>query len=391
MNAFEISEYRVRLEGVRNLMLESGIDVLLVINEGNICYLTGYEGFSETAPQAAVVTLDEDPYLILREMDVRCAEATCWLPTEHLLGYDESYIGSDRNGWTFIGDFTKLKAGPVGRIAAELTPLGRNLGLSAIGYVKLVEVVGEVRDASKLVAQQKLVKSEQEIAYISAAAEIADTAMLAGIEKIAVGTRQSDVAAAVTAALISGTKDNPGSPSFLLPPWMPVGPVGGFPNAPHLKWSDDVYAEGQQTNFELAGFRRRYGCAVARTAFLGTPSARLKELHQGVVEGWTAAVDTMRPGATCSDVAQAFSKAIVPYRIKKESRIGYSLGVDWSDGGASLAIHDHTVLRPNMTFHVLIGIFEPSEGYNFSESVRVAENGAKSFSTLPRSLFEIPA
>jgi ectoine hydrolase len=391
--AFETTEYRSRLDSVRRLMAESGLDALLVINEGNMNYLTGYEGYSESAPQAVLVTLDDDPYIILRDMDVRCAEGSCWLPQERLIGYDESYIGTaDRSGWDAVGEFVKTKIAATARIGAELSRVGRNGGLTAEGYLRLLGALGidQLQDATRIVPTCKQVKSERELAYITEAAAIVDQAMLAGVDKIGVGVRQSDVAATIMSNLIAGTETIPGGPSFSTP-WMTVGPVGGFANAPHLKWTDEVYKAGQQTNLELGAYRRRYACCLARTAFLGTPSTRLKDIHKGVVEGWLAAIDSIRPGVACSDVAQAFGTAIQPFGIKKASRIGYSLGVDWMDGGPSLAANDQTEIVTNMTFHVLIGIWNQGEGYSFSETVRVTEDGAKSLSNVPRALFEISA
>lgn len=391
MQVFETSEYRARVDGVRSLMSTAGLDALLVLNEGNIAYLTGYGGFSDYVPQATLVTLEEDPYLILREQDVRCAEATCWLPQERLVGYPESFIGTtERHPWTAIGEFVKGKVAASARIGAEFSgPRGRELGVA--DYARLVQALGaEVHDGSGLVQQRKRVKSDRELAYMSEAAVIVDRAMLATIDKIAVGTRECDVAATMTSALISGTETIPGGP---VPrgPWMNIGPVGGYANAPHLKWGDGVYAAGQQTNLEIGAFRHRYTTALARTAYLGSPSARLREISKGVIEGWHAGFDAIRPGATCSEVAQAVGAALKPYGIKKESRCGYSIGMDWSDGGASLATHDHTELVPNMTFHLLVGIWNRDEGYNFSETVRVTDDGVQSLSSVPRILFERPA
>lgn len=397
MQAFETSEYRTRLDGIRGLMSDAGLDAFLVLNEGNLSYLTGYNGFSDYVPQAALVTLDEDPYLILREQDVQNTPGTVWLPEDRVLGYDESRIGGSERGatehhpWSEIGEFVKGKIGTAGRIGAEFTAQrGRELGV--IDHARLVDALGAqgLRDCSGLVQQIKRVKSERELAYMAEAATIVDRAMLAGIDKIAVGARQCDVAATLTAALISGTETIPGGP-FHKTPWMQVGPVGGFANGPHLKWTDDSYAAGQQTNIEIGAFRHRYCCALARTAFLGTPSPRLKEISRGVIEAWHAAFDAIRPGARCSDVARAVSAVLKPYGIKKESRCGYSLGIDWQDGGASLATNDETEIVPNMTFHLLIGIWNHDESYNFSETVRVTDDGVSTLSDVPRTLFEIPA
>ncbi|TGR14165.1 ectoine hydrolase DoeA, partial [Mesorhizobium sp. M8A.F.Ca.ET.202.01.1.1] len=75
--AFTPEEYRERTRRLRQRMAERGIDTLLVLNESNMNYLTGYEGYSDYVPQLALVCQDEeDPWLILREIDTFCATPT---------------------------------------------------------------------------------------------------------------------------------------------------------------------------------------------------------------------------------------------------------------------------------------------------------------------------
>lgn len=396
MQAFEACEYRERLNNVRTLMSEARLDALVVLSESNLCYLTGYEAFSTYTPQAALVTLDDDPYLIERQVDLQNNPGLVWLPESHQHGYSETSVGSRAHGspWTSIGDFIKGKVTPSARIGVEYAPEGMVPNtFGVLAHRHLAEALGEreLLDASGLIAQCKRVKSDRELEHMMDAAAIADQAMLAGISKIAVGTRQADVFATVTSALISGTESTPGG-AMNTTPWMHVGPVGGFATAPHLKWSDAVYEAGQQTNLELGAWRHRYASCLARTIFLGTPSPRLKEISKGVIEAWHAAFDAIRPGALCSDVARTVGALLEPYGIRKDTRCGYSVGLDWIDGGASLALNDDTEIVPNMTFHLLLGVWNPNEGYNFSETVRGTADGAATLSSnVPRELFEIPA
>ena len=93
--AFEASEYRGRVRWVSEAMERAGIDTLVVFAEGNICYLTGYEGFSDYVPQVAVLRAgDRDVTLILREMDIYCAYPTVYLDHGRIESYPESYIGT---------------------------------------------------------------------------------------------------------------------------------------------------------------------------------------------------------------------------------------------------------------------------------------------------------
>ncbi|MGX5851709.1 M24 family metallopeptidase [Mesorhizobium sp. PL10] len=217
------------------------------------------------------------------------------------------------------------------------------------------------------------------------AAAIADRAMLAGVDKIAVGARHCD-AAAILSALCAGTETIPGGP----PPSPPFIRGGRFANAPHQFWIDDVFALGHQYYLGIGASRHRYVAPMTRTAHLGPITPRPKNQHEGALAGFHAAVDALRPGATCADVARAFQAAIRPYGLTKDSRLGYSVGLDWLDG-PSLGTNNDTEILANMTFLIHIGFYERGELYMLSDTVRVAENGSEAMSKLPRILFERPA
>ncbi|MFK0692141.1 M24 family metallopeptidase [Mesorhizobium sp. IMUNJ 23033] len=378
--AFSQQEYRQRTARLRQQMAAHGMDALLVMNEYNMNYLTGYDGYSEYVPQLALVCQDEeDPWLILREIDTLCATPTSYLPQSRILSYPEKYIGSSqRTAWQPIGDLIRERT-KSNRIGVELT--AKTFG------VKDHAALGNSLDSSKfidadgMISKLKRVKSPAELAYMEQAGKIVDRAMQVGRLEIAAGARECDVGAAVMHALVKGTPEIPGGVCA-----FPTMPVGSPANAPHLKWSDASYKLGCQTNFEIGAFRHRYACALSRTVFLGEPTARARHLHQAALDGFLAQVETLRPGVKCSEVSQAFQRAFKPYGVRKESRSGYSIGLGWVDSGISFQEDDDTVIEPNMTFHVLIGIFEKDDGYIFSETVRVTENGAKSLSSMPRDL-----
>lgn len=381
MPAFDQQEYRERTARLRQRMAEQGMDTVLVFNEANMNYLTGYDGYSDYVPQLALVSQDEeDPWLILREMDVACATVTSHLPRSRLLSYSEKYIGSSqRTPWQPIGDIIRERS-KSRRIGVELT--AKNFGVKAQASLAKTLDLSKSIDADGVISKLKLLKSPAEIAYMEQAGKIVDRAMRVARLGVAPGARECDVAASVMHALCTGTPEFPGHASRI----YPTMPTGRPATAPHLKWTDASYAMNCQTNFELGAFRHRYCCALSRTVFLGEPSARSRHLHQAALDGFLAALGTMRPGVTCGDVDRAFRRTFSSRGVRKDSRIGYSLGNDWPDGGASLQDDDETVLQPNMTFHLIVGIWETDDGYVFSETVRVAENGAKSLSCMSRDL-----
>ncbi|MER9058431.1 Xaa-Pro peptidase family protein [Mesorhizobium sp. M0910] len=383
--AFETSEYRARLNKVRALMSDAGMDALMVISQANQCYLLGYESLSGGQPQAVLVTLDDDPYFILRKMDADAtAEAGCWLPQDRVVAYAESYVGGTgkASAWEFIAQFVKSKVRASARIGVEVS------GLGVFSYPKLVASLGgqEPIDASDLVGACKLVKSERELVYMKEASAIAGRAMIAGIDKISVGTQHCEAAAAIMSALCTGTEGIPGGP----PPYPPFIRGGKSSIAPHQCFSDDIFAAGEQYYLEFGARRHRYCAPMTRTAHLGPATPRRKNHHEAVLAGFGAAVDALRPGATCADVARAFQAAVRPYGLKKDSRIGYSVGLDWMDG-PSLGTNNDTEILANMSFLVHLGFYEPGENYMLSDTVRVTEAGGEVMSNVPRILFERPA
>ncbi|RUV68590.1 M24 family metallopeptidase [Mesorhizobium sp. M5C.F.Cr.IN.023.01.1.1] len=379
MAAFAPGEYRDRVKKVSIKMQEKGIDTLVVLNEAHMCYLTGYEGFSDYVPQAAILRAgDIDPILIFREIDIHCAYPTVYLDQSRIEWYPESYIGTAaRSPWEVIGNRI-LAVAQGGRIGIELGAKG----FSHRDYECLTHALGgrKVEDATPVMPNVTIKKSAAEIKYIQDAARIVDRALTAGADKIAVGVRECDVAATAMECLIRGTSGVGGGPAEVI---MSVTP---WSQAPHLRWTDRPYERQRQTNLEIAAFVHRYYCPLSRTVYLGTPPERYKYVHEAVLAGFTASLAAVKPGALASDVYRAFIKAFKPSGIRKESRIGYSLGIDASDGAFSLQDDDNTVLEADFVFHLLIGVWEREDSYIFSEAVRVTPSGAATFTEVPRDM-----
>jgi Xaa-Pro dipeptidase len=381
---FAVAEFRARLSAVQQKMSRAGVEALFVISQSNISYLTGYQGNSAYIPQGMLVTLqDAEPIMILREMDVPCATATTWVADRNIEAYDERVLGlSLLPVWREIARIIRSRTRAT-RLAFERN--GPGLGVDA--HAALTEALGDMElvDAGGWLSEIRAVKSPAELDVMTDAARIGEQALLAGIDRIAVGVPESEVGGTIVGKLCSGLPGKPGTAPFDAVT-MPVTP---FASAPHLNWSNRVYAPNSQTNFELGAFRYRYCAAVARTVFLGKPPARLLEIDSIVRDSFEATLPALRTGARCSDVYAAFWKAFAGRGVRKESRIGYGIGIDWTEGSYSLQRDDPRELRADSTVHLILGIWEKQEGYVFSETLRVTDEGAQTFCTLPRRLIVI--
>ena len=71
-------------------------------------------------------------------------------------------------------------------------------------------------------------------------------------------------------------------------------------------------------------------------------------------------------------------------------RIGYSIGIGfpptWGEKTASLRPGDKTVLRPNMAFHMMTGVWKEQTGVTITQAFRVSESGHEPLTSVPREL-----
>jgi Xaa-Pro dipeptidase len=390
MSLFARDEYLQRIARVKKRMEAASIDLLVLECPENILWLTGYDGWSFYTHQAAIVERDsEEPLLIVRQMDTACADFTVFMRRDNVIGYPENYIGTrERHPMQFV--------------AAEIARRGwgrRRIGVEMDAHFFTARAFAMLRDnlpdatfsdAFLLINWARGVKSPAEVTCMRQAGTIAQLAMQTAIDSIAVGVRECDVAAQVRHAQIAGTSEFGGSvPSDLT---LPSGPRSA---APHLSWTDAPFPANVAVNIELGGARHNYHSGLARTVWLGKPPRQLAALASITADGLNAALDAVRPGATCEEVEAAWRRHIARAGFEKKSRIGYAIGLclspAWLELTASLQPGDRTVLEPNMTFHMICGMWqgEHNGDYNMvtSETFLVTPGGHELLSSLDQKLF----
>ncbi|HLR80921.1 MAG TPA: M24 family metallopeptidase [Bacillota bacterium] len=390
MITFPVSEFKWRMEKVKKKMEEAGIDVLLVTDPANINYLTGYNAWSFYVHQLLIVPIEEEqPYWIGREMDASGAKDTTWLDHEHIVPYTDDYVHSAiKHPMDFVCDYMKWLGYERKTIAVEMD----TYYFTAKSHIRLTYGLPDAtfKDGTNLVNWVRIIKSDEEIGYMKQAAKIAEKAMQVAVDSIEEGVRQCDVAAQIAHAQISGTEDFGGD----YPAIVPLLPTGKKTSSCHLTWTDDVFNLGDPVIIELAGCYKRYHSPLARTVVIGSATEKMYHLAEVVIEGIDAALDAVRPGVTCEEVERTWRRVIEKSGIRKESRIGYSMGLnyppDWGEHTASLRPGDRTVLEPNMTFHMIPGIWLDDFGIEISESFRVTEKGCEVFVDFPRELYVKP-
>jgi Xaa-Pro aminopeptidase len=385
MPPFDRSEYADRLRRTRTRMAAAGVDVLISTDPANMNYLTGYDGWSFYTPQGVVVGPEGDPLLYTRLMDANGARVTTYLDDDHILGFPDHYVQHrDRHPNDWVSAELRTRGLGAGTVALEMdsyyfTPRAYEAFRAGLPEAQLV-------DSQELVNWVRSVKSPAELDVMREAARIMERVMQVGVDAVQPGVRQCDAVAAIYAAAVAGTPEYGGEYTS----FVPMLPTGVGTSTPHLTWSDRPFVTGEATILELGAARHRYHVPMARTVFLGAPPPKLASTAEVVAEGMQAALAAVRPGVTCESVEAAWREVIARHGLSKESRIGYSVGLnyppDWGEHTMSLRPGDTSVMEPDMTFHMILGMWMDDWGYELSETFRVTPGGAECFTSFDRRL-----
>lgn len=387
MLAFDNNEYLLRIRRTKQKMREMGLDVFLVFDPANMNYLTGYDGWSFYVPQLVVIARDEEyPLWIGREQDAPGARMTTLLPDENIVGYPDHYVHHpDRHPFDFLSHQLKMRELDFREIGVDMdsyyvTPSGfeclhRNLPRATFVNVHV------------MISALRAVKSDAELRYLREAGRITDRVMEVARDAVRPGMRECDVAGQIRAAQVEGI---PGEYGGDYPAIEPIILSGERTAAAHLPWTDRPFEANTVVILELAACRYRYHAPLARTIYLGKPPAEYSKLAETVIGGLNAALDTLRPGATCEEVEFAWNDYVSRYDVKKNSRIGYSMGLnyppDWGEHILSLRRGEKARIESGMAFHVIPGIWKAGGGVEISESVLVTDNGCEPLCQTSREL-----
>ncbi len=387
MIKFAKEEYQSRVQKVKEKMEERGVEVLLITDPANMNYLTGYNAWSFYVHQMVAVMVDEvEPIWIGRFMDAIAARKTAWLDYDNILAYSDKYVQSDvRHPMDYVTDVLKDKGKENKSIAVEMD----NYYFTAQCYESLKSGLpnAKFQDAKGLVNWVRIIKSDTEIEFMKRAGKIMEKGMGDAIKYLNTGVRKCDMAAEIYRSFTSGTEEFGGDYASIVP-LMPTGVDAG---ACHLTWTDEEYKDGDIVIFELAGCYQRYHSPMSRTISLGKPSKKLKDTVEITIEGLNKVLDFIKPGVTAEEAEAVWADNLKKYDLFKESRIGYSTGLnyppDWGEHTISLRPGDKTVLKPNMTIHVIPGMYYEDFGVEISEAIRVTETGCETLADFERKLF----
>ena len=256
--AFTLAEHHTRLAKAREKLAAAGFELCVSIAPETHYYLGGYDAWvGVNSPQALVFSVmgDDEPTLLVRNVDTQLAIETTW-------------VTDLRSYQLFAEDFAGLVAGIArekdyrgGLIAIELQSYAINAAL----HVELGNTfpAGAIQDATRLLGDLRIIKSETEMRYLREAAQYTNLGLEAAREVLAPGMTEIELAAGVEHAMRTA-----GSDYWSIPTELSSGPrtPGG-----HATPRDRLIEKGDLVHLEFAGVSRRYHATAVHTMACGEP------------------------------------------------------------------------------------------------------------------------
>ena len=385
--SFSKNEYKDRLKKVQLSMQEKGIELLISQDTANINYLTGYDAWSFYYAQCVIVHINADePICFIRAQDAGGAFIKTYLKKDNIVIYDEKYIHTwPSHPYDALVDLLKKNKWDKLKIGVEMDAHY----FTAYCYEKLKQGLPNsiIIDSERLVNWVRVIKSNAEIDFMKKAATISENAMKTAMEIINPGVRQCYAVAEIQKTLFKGTSDYGGEYASI----ATLLPTGKGTSASHLTASDEKFVNGEATVVELSGTYKRYHAPMARTVNLGKPEQKKIDAMNATNEALEAGINASKPGNTANDVAEKFWEILDKYKIKKESRTGYSIGIgyppDWGEHTLNISKGDMTILRPNVCFHMIAVMQFGDWGVEASESIRITDKGNELLCNFSRDLY----
>jgi len=365
-----------KLERVRALMAEDELDALVVRAPDNVLYLTNFWGMK--GYDACVFPRDGEPVLICLEASAEDAERTAWTgDVRFVRGYDEH---DPRPPLARTLDAVVEAARGRGRIGLELS-LGTQASDRMVGEPTTFtrawfDAFPGAEDATPTLARARSLKTEQELARLRIANEIAADAMTHVRARLEPGMRESEVAA-MWQARVHGHGTAREDVELALPfslVWSGEG-IKTF-----TATADLPVVEGEPVLFEIWVCADGYWADHTKNLVVGELRPDYAELERGLLGVYESALAFIRPGASMPEL-----DVLVRDRLAFEPTHPICHGVGaraheppYPHQAGTGAFEDGMVLAVEPGFY-----WEGGGGLRVEDNFRVTADGVEKLSTFP--------
>jgi Xaa-Pro aminopeptidase len=364
------SPRRARLAKVREAMGEAGVEALLLSLGADLPWLCGYEAMPLERLTMLVVPADEQPTLVVPELEAPRVDT-----------HDALF---SLRPWAERED-------PVA-VVADLVGERRTLAVSDRMWATFLVQLGhalpraEWRVASSVTGPLRAVKDPAEIEALAAASAAADRVavqLLAG-EIPLIGRTEAEVSADIGRRLVNEGHQRV---NFAI--------VGSGPNSasPHHEPGARRIGPGEAVVCDFGGTMAGYCSDITRTVFTGPPPTEFRRLYEVLQGAQARGVAASVVGQTCEGVDRASRSPIAAAGYGRQflHRTGHGIGLEEHE--APYIIEGNgTPLVAGHAFSVEPGIYlQGRYGARIEDIVVATEDGPRSLNVADHALAVVEA
>jgi len=374
---FPQSEFEARLARAQRLMAERSIDALLLSTEPEVRYFSGFlTQFwqSPTRPWFLVVPATGRPIAVIPEIGEPLMSQT-WI--EDIRTWPSP--SPDDEGVSLLADVlsgTESLGVLMGPETSLRMPLQDFMRLRS-----LLEKTALV-DATGLVSELRMVKSEAEISKISHICSVASDGFDAVPGLVHAGDSLTGTFRRFKIELLEGGADD-------VPYLVGSSAPGGYADV--ISPPDDrALGEGDILMMDTGAIFDGYFCDFARNYAIERVDDPAKTAYDTLYRATEAGLEAVRPGVRCEEVYRAMKAVIhdAGHQVSNVGRFGHGLGMQLTEK-PSLTASDRTVLKPGMVLTLEPGVqIGPGRSMVHEENIVVTDDGAKLISR--RAPAELP-
>ena len=288
-----------KLERVRTLMAQRGLDALVVRAPDNVLYLTNFWGMK--GYDACVFPQEGEPTLVCLDASEEDAGRTAWTRDVRLFeGYDPA---DPRPPIARVLELAREAAAPYERIGLELS-LGTQASDRMVGepttYTReWFDAFSSAEDGTPVLVEARALKTAQELERMRLANEIAAAAMEHCRLVIEAGMTEAEIAAEWLGFVHGEGTGWEGKVSLAL----------GFSlvwSGPGIKTftatTSRPVVQGEPTLFEIWVCADGYWCDHTKNLVVGELTPAYRELELGLLAVYDEAVDYLKPGASFAEL-----------------------------------------------------------------------------------------
>lgn len=340
-------------------------DALLVTNEANVRYLTGFTGDSSYVVLGARrgAWIVSDPRYT-EQIGQECSglDSLIRKPGELLI----PFVARQLRDLTFRSVMFESDSMSVGTLATLKSELGDTEWVEGSGQVEALRAI----------------KDQGEIALLERAADIAQRAFMSFRAQLMPGQTERELAHELE-RLIRGLGGEGCS-------FAPIVAAGARAALPHAVPQDVPVGDHPFVLVDWGATFEGYRSDLTRVLLTSKIPAKIARAYEIVLAAQTKAIAAMRPGVRVADVDEIARQAIVDAKLGKyfTHGLGHGIGLDIHEAPRLSQASDQT-LEEGMVVTVEPGVYFPGTGgIRIEDDVLVTSEGTRLLTNLPRGLDE---